>query len=137
MASFDGDEIAGLAIVTSVEPGEAAWLPGSMLEGQVLDSLRKLLGAHGRPLRTHDAKRLMRALLDLDVDVRSLDLDTEVAGYLLDPAESSYLLQDLLLRYVGLTIESASAAERLDVNEGQPRRDRPSRRIARLSERWF
>src|SRR4051794_35435889 len=110
VASFDVDEIAGIALVTQVEPGEAAWLPGSMLEGDVLDALRKLFGAHGRPLQTHDAKKLMRSLLALDIDVRCLDLDTEVAGYLLDPAESSYLLQDLLLRYVGLTLESANAA---------------------------
>ncbi|HEX4904810.1 MAG TPA: DNA polymerase I [Acidimicrobiales bacterium] len=108
-ASYDGDAIAGLAFVTSVEPGEAAWIPGSMLEGDVLAALAALVGEHGRPMHTHGAKALMRALLAIGVDVRTLDLDTEIAGYLLDPAESSYLLHDLLLRYVGLSLEAASA----------------------------
>jgi DNA polymerase-1 len=110
VAAFDGDAIEGIALVTSLEPGEAAWVAGTMLEGEVLDALRRLFGPSGRPLQTHDAKRLMRALLSLDVDVRCLDIDTEVAGYLLDPAESSYLLQDLLLRYVGLSLEAAAAS---------------------------
>ena len=110
MAAFDGDTIAGLAVVTSVEPGEASWVPGELLTGEVLDALRRMFAPSGPPLHTHDAKALMRALLALDVDVLSLDLDTEIAGYLLDPAQSSYLLQDLLLRYVGLSLDAAKAA---------------------------
>jgi DNA polymerase-1 len=110
MAAFDGDAIAGLSFVTSVDPGEVAWIDGTMLEGEVLDALRAIVGEHGRPLHTHGGKQLMRALLAIGVDAVSLDLDTEIAGYLLDPAESSYLLQDLLLRYVGVSLESATAA---------------------------
>jgi DNA polymerase-1 len=116
MGTWDGEAgrspLSGLAFVTSVEEGggEAAWVPGTLLEGDVLDALRKLFAEGGRPLQTHGAKALMRSLLELDVDVRCLDIDTEVACYLLDPAETSYLLQDLLLRYVGLKIESATAA---------------------------
>ena len=88
-AAYDGDAIAGLALVTNdaEDNGEAAWIAGSMLEGEVLDALRALFGPHGRPVQTHDAKKLMRALLAVGVDVQCLDLDTEVAGYLLDPAE--------------------------------------------------
>src|SRR5690606_35555895 len=75
MAAFDGDAVAGLALVTTVaeDNGEATWIPGSMLgspsggvsgeHSEVLDALRKLFGPHGRPLQTHDAKQLMRALL--------------------------------------------------------------------------
>jgi DNA polymerase-1 len=75
----------------------------------VLDALRALVAEGGRSIDTHGAKALMRSLLELGVDVHTLDIDTEVACYLLDPAESSYLLQDLLLRYVGLAMESGSA----------------------------
>jgi len=57
----------------------------------------------------HDAKALMRALLPLGVDVRTLDVDTAVASYLLQPGESAYLLADLVLRYVGLELRSAEA----------------------------
>jgi len=100
--------LAGLAFVTSLDPSEAAWIPGDVLRGPaVLDGLRALVAEGGRPLATHGAKALMRGLLALDVDVRTLELDTEVAGYLLDPADAAYLLQDLLLRYVGVAIEAA------------------------------
>jgi DNA polymerase-1 len=98
--------LAGLAVVTSLDPGEAAWIDGPLLhEPPVLDALRALQA----PVQTHGAKALMRTLLGLGVDLGSLDIDTEVACYLLDPAESSYLLQDLLLRYVGVAIEAAEA----------------------------
>jgi DNA polymerase-1 len=101
---------AGIAFVTSLDPSEAAWIPGDVLrEPTVLDALRALVGSGGRPVSTHDAKSLMRGLLALDVDVLTLDIDTEVAGYLLDPAQSSYLLHDLLLRYVGLGLDAAEA----------------------------
>jgi DNA polymerase-1 len=102
--------LAGLAFVTSTDPGEAAWLDGGMLaDAAVADALRALVAEGGRSLDTHDAKPLMRALFDLGIDVQTLDIDTEVACYLLDPAQSSYLLQDLLVRYVGLSIEAAEA----------------------------
>jgi DNA polymerase-1 len=102
--------LAGIAFVTSLDPGEAAWVDGALLRDEtVLDALRVLVAEGGRTIDTHGAKALMRSLLELGVDVRTLDIDTEVACYLLDPAESSYLLQDLLLRYVGLAIESGEA----------------------------
>ncbi|MEX2659375.1 MAG: DNA polymerase I [Acidimicrobiales bacterium] len=103
--------IAGIAFVTSVDPGEAAWIPGSLLEdASVRAALAELVAVGGRPLDTHNAKPLMRSLGALGIDVRTLDIDTEVASYLLDPAESGYLLQDLLLRYVGLELRAAAAA---------------------------
>jgi DNA polymerase-1 len=102
--------LAGMAFVTSLDPGEAAWIDGGLLrEAPVLDALRVLVAEGGRSIDTHGGKALMRSLLALGVDLQTLDIDTEVACYLLDPAESSYLLQDLLLRYVGLAIEAGEA----------------------------
>jgi DNA polymerase-1 len=102
--------LAGIAFITSLDPGEAAWVDGALLRDEkVLDGLRTLFAVGGRSLDTHGGKALMRSLLELGVDVQTLDIDTEVACYLLDPAESSYLLQDLLLRYVGLAIEAGEA----------------------------
>jgi len=102
--------LAGIAFVTSMEPAEAAWVPGDLLgEADVRAALQDLVADGARPLSTHDAKPLMRRLLAEGVDVRTLDLDTAVAGYLLDPSESGYLLQELLRRYVGLALESAAA----------------------------
>jgi DNA polymerase-1 len=102
--------LAGLAFVTNADPGEAAWLDGDLLrDDAVLGALRELVAEGGRSIDVHAGKALMRGLLELGVDVRTLDIDTEVACYLLDPAQSSYLLQDLLVRYVGLSIEAAEA----------------------------
>jgi len=102
--------LAGIAFVTSVDPGEAAWVDDSLLrDASVLDALRALVAPGGRSLDTHGGKALMRTLFEAGVDVHTLDIDTEVACYLLDPAETSYLLQDLLLRYVGLAIEAGEA----------------------------
>jgi DNA polymerase-1 len=97
--------LAGLAVVTSVDPGEAAWVPVEVLgDDGVQAALARTFAAGGRPLHTHDAKELMRSLAGLGVDVRTLEVDTSVAGYLLDPAETSYLLADLLLRYAGVAL---------------------------------
>src|SRR5690606_37870843 len=98
-------------VVTSLEPAEAAWVPGEVLvEPAVRDALRALVADGGRPLSTHGAKALMRSLLALDVDGTTLDIDTEVAGYLLDPADATYPLADLLSRYVGLSLGPADPA---------------------------
>jgi hypothetical protein len=52
-----------------------------------------------RAPRGHDAKPLMRSLLELGVDLRGLALDTmAIAAYLLDPAEARYELAELLAR---------------------------------------
>jgi DNA polymerase I len=113
-AAYEGapgrSPLAGIAVVTRVEPGEAAWIPGALLaDGGVLDALRDLVAEGGRPLDTHGAKPLMRSLAAMGVDVHTLDIDTEVASYLLDPAETGYLLQELVLRYTGLELAAASA----------------------------
>ncbi|MBW3627194.1 MAG: DNA polymerase I [Actinobacteria bacterium] len=112
--------LAGLAVVTSVDPGEAAWVPAEVLaDDEVRAALGDLVAPGGRPVHTHDAKELLRGLARLGVDVRTLDVDTSVAGYLLDPAETSYQLADLLLRYAGvaLGISDAPAPEgQLDLN---------------------
>src|SRR5829696_2475260 len=119
--SLGRSPLAGLAFVTSVDPGEAAWVPGALLADEgVRGALAALVAPGGRPLDTHGAKALDRGLLGLGIDVGTLDIDTEVACYLLDPAESAYLLQDLLLRYVGLELTaagaSAAAEGRLDLD---------------------
>jgi DNA polymerase-1 len=114
-ATWDGapgrSPLSGLAFVTSVDPGEAAWIPGGLLEEEAVRArLRTLVAEGGRPLDTHNAKPLMRSLGRLGIDVQTLDIDTEVASYLLDPADAGYLIQDLLLRYVGLQLADAVAA---------------------------
>jgi len=124
LARFHGDPgrspLAGIAVVTQVDPGEAAWVDAALLEdGPTRSALARMLGPGGPPLVTHGAKAVMRALAPVGVDVANLELDTEVAGYLLDPAGASYVLADLLSRYVGLRLEdpaSPAVAGRLDLD---------------------
>ena len=60
----------------------------------------------------HDAKVLLKALWEADLDIGGLRLDTILAAYLLDPAETNYRLTDLLQRYARLELpEDAGAPE--------------------------
>ncbi len=86
-----GAEIAGVALVLDDEASKVAWVG----IGEIAD-LSRLLGSEGPGVIAHDAKPLVRALLDRGVAVEDLVLDTALAAYLLDPAGSSYLLPDLL-----------------------------------------
>ncbi len=121
-ASWTGSEgrtpLEGIAFVTDPAQGEAAWLPADVLAD---DTVRAALAAlvalpddGGRPVAAHQAKALMRSLLDVGVDVRCLGLDTAIAAYLLDPAESRYLLDEVLRRYASAELPADGAA-----SEGQ------------------
>ncbi len=92
-------------------PDAAVWLPGEFLnDDAVRGALSHLVGDDGPPLVAHDAKALMRSLLQVDVDVRSLRLDTAIAAYLLDPSESDYPVGDLLVRYAGCALPEGEGA---------------------------
>jgi DNA polymerase I len=114
--------IEGLAFVTDAAVGEVSWVPAETLgdEGvrRALQALVALPADGGRPVATHQAKALMRSLLDLDVDVRSLALDTAISAYLLDPAESRYLLDEILRRYAQaeMPTDGASSDGQLDLD---------------------
>ena len=91
--------------------------------------------ADGRPFRAHNAKALMRSLLDLGIDLHALELDTAIAAYLLDPAETRYALGELLARYTPHTARhrrrsprasSTSAAQAPTTHSGPPARRSPS-----------
>jgi DNA polymerase-1 len=124
-AAWTGSEgrtpLEGVAVVTDPEGAEVAWLSAELLaDDGVRGALGELLAAPdagGRPLAAHQAKALMRSLLDVGVDVRALALDTAIAAYLLDPAESRYLLDEVLRRYakVELPTEGAAAEGQLDL----------------------
>jgi len=98
--------LLGVAVVLDSDAGDVAWFDTEGLDDA---EVRKLLAE--RPLRTHDAKPLLRALLALDIDVHHLELDTAIAAYLIDPAEVRYDLGDVLTRYTGHRIESAQAPQ--------------------------
>jgi DNA polymerase-1 len=138
-AAWAGSEgrtpLEGLAFVTDGAAGEVAWLPGELLAD---DAVRAALGAlvarpgeGGRPVAAHQAKPVMRSLLDAGVDVRALGLDTAIAAYLLDPAESRYLLDEVLRRYTGAELPADGAA-----SEGQLDLDGPGVNAALRTARY-
>ncbi len=97
-------DVAGLAVAVAPESAGVAvpvvWLDGDTLAGpDVLPVLRHLLGAEGPGVQAHDAKPLIRALLQHGCGVGGLRLDTSLAAYLLDPAGNAYPYSELLPTY--------------------------------------
>ena len=91
-------------------PHGAVWLPGEFLEdATVRGALSRLFGEGAPALVAHDAKAMMRGLLSVDIDVRSLRMDTAIAAYLLDPSRSDYPVGDLLARYAGCALPGEGA----------------------------
>jgi DNA polymerase-1 len=104
-------DLVGLALVGEAAMGEVFWVPTAGVDDPgVAAALAELVGPGGRPLATHAAKGLMRALLGRGIDVRTLELDTALAAYLLDPAESRYVLDDLLARYAQRRLPDGDSA---------------------------
>ncbi len=101
--------LVGVAVVVDPESADVAWIPAEHL---VDDAVHAAL-VDGRPIAAHNAKLLMRSLLDLGIDLASLALDTAIAAYLIDPAENRYALGELLERYTAHTLASD------DIPEGQ------------------
>ncbi len=93
-------DLMGVAVVTDTASAEVAWLPAGLLADETVgESLAELLAR--RPVCAHDAKPLMKWLMESDIEMRRLSLDTMLAAYLLDPAEARYSLADVLRRYSG------------------------------------
>lgn len=98
--------LLGVAAVLDRESCEVAWFDRSALaEVHVREWLSSA------PVVGHDAKSLMRSLLDLDVDLKGLRLDTAIAAYLIDPATSDYSVADLLDRHTDLAFGSDAGAQ--------------------------
>jgi len=138
IASWAGEpgrsDLTGLAIVTDAAAADVAWLTAEIAHApEVLAAL----GQH-QGLRSHNAKALMRWLLDHDQPVPGLRLDTQIAAYLIDPADTRYAVRDLLARYTSFQLpdDVASAAGQLDLGGGPDERQVTSREalaVAHLS----
>ncbi|MEZ5244067.1 MAG: DNA polymerase I [Acidimicrobiales bacterium] len=112
---------AGLAFVIDGKAAEVGFVPGNVItDEKVLDALRDLLGADGRPVAMHGAKATARRLLDFDVDMRDLRVDTRLAAYLLNPADNRYDLGELLYQYAGLELPASGPPDgQLDLGGDQ------------------
>lgn len=107
-AEFEGEPgrsvVTGIAIVANVSEGSVVYIPRDVF----LDREVVQLFALNKPVIVHDAKPMMRSLLDDGIDIRSLVLDTAIAAYLINPSHSGYTLNDVALDMLG-AVPSAAA----------------------------
>lgn len=114
MGAWEGVEgtstFEGLAFVTG-DPGRGLWLGSALLSSrEVLDATLDLVGPGGRGVVVHGAKAVMRTLLPLGIDIRTLSLDTKIGAYLIDPNAASYDIGDLVERFTGEHLSGAGSA---------------------------
>ena len=96
-------ELLGVAIVVDGANADVIWIPAA-----VVPDLGDELGT--RQMRAHQAKALMRSLLDAGAPAPGLALDTAIAAYLIDPAEARYAIAELTEKYTEYRWPSDDAA---------------------------
>lgn len=74
-----------------------------------LGAVAGMLSSPSIPKIAHDAKPLIRVLLDHGVTLDGLSFDTALAAYLVNPATRSYDLTEVASRYLGMELESPDA----------------------------
>ncbi|HSM01880.1 MAG TPA: DNA polymerase I [Acidimicrobiia bacterium] len=95
---WESGDLVGVAVAGDGD--EATFVPFDRF-GDLGDALAD----PGTPKALHDAKPLVRALLEADLDFRGLAFDTALAAYLINPAGGTQPLSDLAGRVLGLEIE--------------------------------
>ena len=95
---WEGGDLIGLAVAGDGD--EATFVPFDRL-----GDLAGVLADAGTPKAFHDAKPLVRALLEADLDLRGLAFDTALAAYVINPGAGTQPLSDLAGRVLALEIE--------------------------------
>ena len=110
-AQFDGDpgrsRVTGVAVVTDKATGSVMYMPREIF----LDNAVVSLLDSGKPIICHDAKPLMRMLLEDSVDLHYLSLDTAIASYLVNPSRSSYSLAAVSVDVLGREPSTSSESD--------------------------
>jgi DNA polymerase-1 len=97
----------GIAIVVDASTSVVAWIGAEVLQDKTV-----LQGFNALPkIRAHNAKPLLRWLMERGIDLRSITLDTTIAAYLLDPSDNKFDIQQVLERYTNFTIQIGGAEE--------------------------
>ena len=113
LGGADGtSSLDGICVVSDISASNVAWIPLQLLSDS---SVRKAL-TKCSAVRGHNLKPLLRALLELGIDLTNIDLDTAIAAYLLDPSESRYEIADVLGRYTGRFLATESAEKSGQLN---------------------
>ncbi len=103
-AVHDEGVLAGLAVATGDDV--ASFVPVDQLE-----HLRVALEDPAVAKVTHDAKPLIRELLERGITLRGLGFDTALAAYVVNPAQRVSDLSELALRELGVEVDSVDATE--------------------------
>jgi DNA polymerase I len=100
-------EVEGLCVVIDAQSGSAVYVSSELLRDS---TLQKFL-FNGIPLIAHDAKPMMRSLLNSGIDVLNLSLDTAIVAYLVNPSRSSYTLSAVALDVLGAEPQGSSESD--------------------------
>jgi len=110
-AHFDGEpgrsRVTGVAVVTDKASGSVMYMPREIFIDNAVTSLLN----SGKPIVCHDAKPLMRMLLEDSVDLQYLSLDTAIASYLVNPSRSSYSLAAVSVDVLGREPSTSSESD--------------------------
>lgn len=116
----------GIAFVTDSETCKVSWIATSVLQDPtVLNDVATLVN-----IRAHNAKPLLRWLIEHGVDLRSVVLDSAIAAYLLDPSDNKFEIQQVLSRYTNRSLDVGQAEESGQLDFGSVGLDHLSRTCA-------
>ncbi len=132
---WESDALGGLAVP---DDGAARYVPLAAA-GPLLEAI----GDDTRHRVAHDAKDLLRHLIEQGLPVDGPLFDTALAAYVVQPATRTYDLEELSVRYLGIQLgpgeegdPAASAQGMLDFSEGPDMADAGRRAVVtgRLAE---
>ncbi|MBU1227493.1 MAG: DNA polymerase I, partial [Actinobacteria bacterium] len=132
------DHEALIGVMIAGDEGEASFVPA-----EHFGPLEAAFADPAVPKILHDAKPLVRALFEMDLDFDGLEFDTSLAGYVINPAERAPDLAELAGTVLGLEIgpsadqKAGGAQGTLDFGGAGPDLEGAARRataVARLVE---
>ena len=103
-------DLIGIVVAT----GSMSWQYDNSSLAQLTSQLHSCV-EKGASITAYDAKPLLRALLERDIDLQAITFDVAIAGYLIDPVEGAHTLSGLLERYTQYALPQVSSV----VNSGQ------------------
>jgi DNA polymerase I len=103
-------ELIGMVVATST----MSWQFDLALLPQLAEHLQSC-ATKGSVIVAYDAKPLLRALLEKDIDLQAVTFDVAIAGYLIDPVEGAHTLSGLLTRQTEYSLPEVASV----VDSGQ------------------
>lgn len=100
---WDADGLQGVVVATGAN--DALYVSETLLR----DLLAAIDSEAG--LVAHDAKAMLRALNDADLDSPSLGFDTALAGYIINPGQRAPDLEDLAYKELGISVAASDEGD--------------------------